>query len=147
LATCALLVGTALADPFSDIIVNERRVGRPGPLRGPTGAKRPFPLKGMELAFGPDGHLYVYGQQGWHELVARFDLEPWGRPCIPNARDCYVAVVDNAGNEILRFGYYGNPDSVGPQSPVPEPDVPLGGPMAVRSAQVERGRLYVADTM
>ncbi|HPD14886.1 MAG TPA: hypothetical protein PLE19_08050 [Planctomycetota bacterium] len=77
----------------------------------------------------------------------RFDLDPWGRLYIPNALDYYVAVVDNAGNEILRFGYYGNPDSAGPQSPVPEPDVPLGWPMAVSAGQVQRGRLYVADAM
>jgi len=78
---------------------------------------------------------------------ARFDLDPWGRLYIPNGLDYYVAIVDNAGNEILRFGYYGNPDSAGPKSPLPEPAIPLGWPMAVSAGQIEKGRLYVADAM
>ncbi|MBM4041805.1 MAG: hypothetical protein FJ290_25180 [Planctomycetes bacterium] len=77
----------------------------------------------------------------------RFDLDGWGRLYIPNALDYYVAAVDNAGNEILRFGYYANPDSAGPKSAVPEPAIPLGWPMAVSAGQVEKGRLFVADAM
>jgi hypothetical protein len=30
---------------------------------------------------------------------------------------------------------------------VPEPEIPLGWPMAVSAGQVEKGRLYVADAM
>ncbi len=78
---------------------------------------------------------------------ARFDLDGWGRLYIPNALDYYVAVVDNAGNEILRFGHYANLDSAGPKSLVPEPAIPLGWPIAVSAGQVEKGRLYVADGM
>jgi len=78
---------------------------------------------------------------------ARFDLDPWGRLYIPNGLDYYVRVVDNAGNEILRFGHYGNPDSRGPESSVAEPQVPLGWPICVSAGHVERGRLYVADTL
>jgi hypothetical protein len=77
----------------------------------------------------------------------RFDLDPWGRLYIPNALDYTVQVVDNSGNEVLKFGYYGNPDSRGPKSAVPEPEIPLGWPMAVSAGQVEKGRLYVADAM
>jgi len=78
---------------------------------------------------------------------ARFDLDPWGRLYIPNGLDYYVRIVDNAGNEILTFGYYGNPDSRGPKSALPEPEIPLGWANCVSAAQVEKGRLYVADTM
>ncbi len=77
----------------------------------------------------------------------RFDLDPWGRLYIPDALDYYVAIVDNAGNEILRLGYYANADSAGPKSALREPAVPLGWPLAVGAGQVERGRLFVADAM
>lgn len=78
---------------------------------------------------------------------ARFDLDGWGRLYIPNGLDYCVAIVDNAGNEIVRFGHYGNPDSAGPRSPLPEPPVPLGWPIAVTAGHIHRGRLYVADAM
>ena len=78
---------------------------------------------------------------------ARFDLDAWGRLYIPNGLDYYVQVVDNAGNEIARFGYYGNPDSRGPESALPEPEIPLGWPVSVSAGQVAKGRLYVADTL
>ncbi|MFQ5809971.1 MAG: hypothetical protein ACE5JM_10165, partial [Armatimonadota bacterium] len=78
---------------------------------------------------------------------ARFDLDSWGRLYIPNALDYLVRVVDNAGNEIVRFGHYGNPDSRGPGSALPEPDIPLGWPICVSAGHVEQGRLYVADAL
>ena len=76
---------------------------------------------------------------------ARFDLDLFGRLYIPNALDYHVRVVDNAGNEILRFGAYGNPDSRGPESAVPRPEVPLGWPFSVSVGRA--GRVYVADTL
>ncbi len=78
---------------------------------------------------------------------ARFDLDGWGRLYIPNGLDYYVRVVDNAGNEIAKFGYYGNPDSRGPESAVPEPAIALGWPLSVSAGQINEGRLYVADAM
>ncbi|MCX7590629.1 MAG: hypothetical protein N2255_03270 [Kiritimatiellae bacterium] len=78
---------------------------------------------------------------------ARFDLDEYGRLYIPNALDYYVAVTDNSGNEILKFGYYGNPDSFGPGSPVPDPAIALGWPIAVSAGQADKGRLFVADTL
>ncbi|MGQ9661964.1 MAG: hypothetical protein ACUVWX_06460 [Kiritimatiellia bacterium] len=78
---------------------------------------------------------------------ARFDLDGYGRLFIPNVLDYYIAVVDNAGNEILKFGYYGNPDSYGPGSPVPDPAIPFGWPIAVSAGQIAKDRLYIADTL
>jgi hypothetical protein len=76
---------------------------------------------------------------------ARFDLDGWGRLYIPNGLDYYVRMVDNTGNEITRFGYYGNHDSRGPESAVPEPAIPLGWPICVSVGQVGKKRVYVAD--
>lgn len=78
---------------------------------------------------------------------ARFDLDGWGRLYIPNGLDYYVRMVDNAGNEIARFGHYGSPDSRGPDSAVARPTIPLGWPIGVSAAQAGRRRLYVADTL
>ncbi|MHC4915316.1 MAG: tetratricopeptide repeat protein, partial [Planctomycetota bacterium] len=78
---------------------------------------------------------------------ARFDLDGWGRLYIPNGLGYYVKMVDNAGNEITRFGYYANGDSRGPESAVPDPAIPLGWPFSVSAAQVNKKRIYVADTM
>ena len=78
---------------------------------------------------------------------ARFDLDGWGRVYIPNGLDYCVKIVDNAGNEIAKFGYYGNPDSRGPESVVPDPEIGLGWPVSVSAGQLHKGRLYVADTL
>jgi DNA-binding beta-propeller fold protein YncE len=78
---------------------------------------------------------------------ARFDLDGWGRLYIPNGLDYYVTMVDNAGNRIARFGYYANGDSRGGESAVPDPKIPLGWPISVSAAQVDKKRIYVADTL
>lgn len=66
----------------------------------------------------------------------RFDLDPYGRLYIPNALRCSVAVVDNAGNTILRFGRYGNIDDKG--------DVRLGWAIGVG---ISRKHIYVSDML
>jgi hypothetical protein len=43
-------------------------------------------------------------------------------------------VVDNQGNEIVRFGSYGNADSQGPGSKVPRPAIPLAYPVAAKAS-------------
>ncbi|MBL8027513.1 MAG: T9SS type A sorting domain-containing protein, partial [Fibrobacteres bacterium] len=40
----------------------------------------------------------------------RFDVDYYGRMFAPNAVTCEVTIMDNAGNEILRFGQYDNTD-------------------------------------
>ena len=61
----------------------------------------------------------------------RFDLDEFGRLVIPNAITYSVAVLDNAGNPIVRFGHYGNYDAQGAGSPEARPDIPLGWPLGV----------------
>jgi len=54
-------------------------------------------------------------------------------------------MLDNAGNEIVRFGHYGNPDSQGSDkdSAVKKPEIPLGWPMT--AAATESGHVYIGD--
>ena len=58
---------------------------------------------------------------------ASFGLDGYGRILYPTAISQTVTLIDNAGNEILRFGTYGNPDSKGglPGEQVPTIDIPL----------------------
>jgi hypothetical protein len=75
-----------------------------------------------------------------------FELDGWGRLFIPNATTFNVRVVDNEGNEILKFGHYGNADSrgQGKDSPITTPAIPLGWPEAVG---VSHKAVYVADVL
>jgi hypothetical protein len=87
----------------------------------------------------------------------RFDVDDYGRLYIPNALTCSVQVVDNEGNEIMKFGDYGNFDSQGPESgstgsppdtlstskgKSPKPAIPTAYPM---TAKVSFKHIYVAD--
>jgi hypothetical protein len=73
-----------------------------------------------------------------------FQVDSYGRIFYPNAITCSVRVVDNAGNEILSFGKYGNIDSAGPKSMIPQPGIPLGWPEAVG---VSHTAIYVSDVL
>jgi len=78
--------------------------------------------------------------------VPRFDVDRYGRVVMPNAITNSVRVVDNAGNEILEFGKYGNFDSQwpGPDGPiVAVPDIPLTWPTG---AGCSEQHIYVNDT-
>jgi len=79
----------------------------------------------------------------------RFDLDAYGRLYIPNTCTFDVTVLDNAGNEIARFGHYGNfdsqwvpPDSKDGKPLVDKPDIPLGWPL---SAGASEKKIYVGD--
>jgi hypothetical protein len=72
----------------------------------------------------------------------RFDIDGFDRLFVPDPFRFSVAVLDTAGNELTRIGSYGNMDSRGAGSSVPQPGIPLGWPIAVDCA---RGRTYVAD--
>lgn len=73
----------------------------------------------------------------------RFDVDGFGRVYIPSALTCSIAITDDAGNEITRFGSYGNFGSQGPKSAVPVPPIPLAYPVAV---QVSQRHVYIADS-
>ena len=74
----------------------------------------------------------------------RFDIDRFDRLYIPNAVTGRVRILDNAGNEILAFGEYGNRDSDGPGSAVPVPAIPLAWPIGVG---VSQERIYVCDQL
>jgi len=124
---------------------------------GPQGAKRGKPLDegghgGDPLAF--EGTLDLYPGCGpissWRCDGAcactkpRFDVDRHSRLYIPNAITFSVSVRDNAGNEILSFGRYGNFDCQGPSSAEPRPDIPLGWPV---TAGASDAHIYVGDCL
>lgn len=74
----------------------------------------------------------------------RFDVDRYGRLYIPNAMTFSISVRDNANNEIVRFGNYGNFDSQGPKSAEPKPEIPLGWPVAAGTSE---RFIYVGDCL
>jgi hypothetical protein len=74
----------------------------------------------------------------------RFDVDDFGRLYIPNGITFSVSVRDNADNEIVRFGDYGNFDCQGPKSAEPAPAIPLGWPVGVAASDRS---LYVGDCL
>jgi len=72
----------------------------------------------------------------------RFDLDPWGRLFIPNAITSDVVVADNKGNNIVKFGEYGNMDSKGLGSLVPGPSIPLAAPLDCATSD---NYIYISD--
>jgi len=74
----------------------------------------------------------------------RFDVDPSGRLYIPNALTYKVSVRDNADNEILSFGGYGNFDAEGPKSREPKPDIAIGWPIFSMASDKH---IYVGDCL
>jgi len=71
-----------------------------------------------------------------------FDVDPFGRAFLPQAYVHSVMVLDANGNKVLRIGRYGNADSRGPGSPVPEPEI---GFVWVRGVSATDRALYAYD--
>jgi sugar lactone lactonase YvrE len=61
----------------------------------------------------------------------RFCLDEHERLFVPDVFRSRVTVLDTAGTELARIGNYGNVDSAGPKSLLPEPKIPLAFPNAV----------------
>jgi hypothetical protein len=74
----------------------------------------------------------------------RFGVDGYGRIYYPTNILPRVTVIDNAGNEILRFGTYGNRDSMAglPGDRVPTKGIPLAFPNSVDATD---NYIYVAD--
>jgi hypothetical protein len=112
-----------------------------------------IPWQGSQVGNFVEGARTVYPElapqvnRGCVCKEARFDLDAYGRLYVPNGLDYLVRIYDNTGTEILRFGHYGNADACGPESAVPEPPIPLGWPVAVAAGHLDKGRLYVVDTL
>ena len=74
--------------------------------------------------------------------TSRFGLDYYGRTYLPDVGRFAVQVLDAAGNPVLAFGDYGNPDSAGPGSAIPGPEIPLAWPVA---ASPGKNGVYVSD--
>jgi hypothetical protein len=74
----------------------------------------------------------------------RFDVDDFGRLYIPNAITFSVSMRDNADNEIVSFGDYGNFDCQGTGSAESQPAIPLG--WAITASATDK-HIYVGDCL
>lgn len=72
----------------------------------------------------------------------RFDLDDFDRSWLPANHINSILVYDANGNKIIRIGRYGNSDSRGPGSLVPEPDIGL---CQVNTVAASDEALYIVD--
>ena len=100
--------------------------------------------------YGPFSHANWGGNSCCVCRVPRFDLDRYGRLYMPNAITNSVRIVDNAGNQVLEFGKYGNfdsqyvpADSEDGKPLVSTPAIPLTWPTG---AGVSEKAIYVLDT-
>ena len=163
--------GSVRVDRQGNVYVLE--IGLPKGFVPPQGfEKEPAYLQaaGTIYKFTPQGGDFRHGPAGWEAVGAiaaypgcapisgswsstgsachctrpRFDVDPYGRLYIPNALTYRVSVRDNAGNEVLEFGGYGNFDAQGPGSREPKPEIPLGWPIFAAAGE---NYLYVGDCL
>jgi hypothetical protein len=86
------------------------------------------------------------GDDGCECLQSLLDADPYGRVYAPSAFYSSIEMVDAAGNRIARIGAYGNADSAGPGSRVPNPEIALAWPSRCDYAEAD-GKLYIADSV
>jgi len=86
------------------------------------------------------------GDDGCECLQSQLDADPYGRVYAPSAFHSSVEMLDPAGNRIARIGAYGNADSAGPKSKVPEPEIAFAWPTECDFAEAD-GKLYVSDSV
>jgi sugar lactone lactonase YvrE len=86
------------------------------------------------------------GDDGCECLQSQLDADPYGRVYAPSAFHSSVEMVDAAGNRLARIGAYGNADSAGAGSKVPEPEIAFAWPTICDYAEAD-GRLYVSDSV
>ncbi|MHC4916617.1 MAG: hypothetical protein ACYTGB_14105 [Planctomycetota bacterium] len=91
------------------------------------------------------GYVGSHGKElGCHCETTRFDVDGYDRIFAPDLFRFRVYCLDSAGNEIAHFGSYGNMDSRGAESPVPEPEIPWAWPLSVECG---RDKVFVADVI
>ena len=89
------------------------------------------------------GYIGSHGKElGCHCETTRFDIDGYDRIFITDIFRFRVYVLDSAGNEITHFGSYGNMDSRGKGSAIPEPEITFGWPLSVDCAQ---DKAFIAD--
>ncbi|HIQ20491.1 MAG TPA: hypothetical protein EYH34_04535 [Planctomycetes bacterium] len=77
-------------------------------------------------------------------VPVRFDVDRFGRVFYPDVCGFRIGVLDTAGNLMLHFGSYGNQDSAGHRSPIPEPGIAFAWPQIVAA---DSSTVYVADQL
>ena len=93
---------------------------------------------GVSLASG----RYNLSHSGCTCSNCRISVDDFGRTYVPAAHRSCVRLIDTAGNEILRIGRYGNADSTGPGTALPEAGIPMRYPIATA---LSKQFLYVAE--
>ena len=76
--------------------------------------------------------------------TGRFAIDESDRLFVPDVFRFSIGVLDANGNELARFGQYGNMDSAGPKSAIPTPAIPFAWPDSVA---VGAGKAYVVDRL
>ncbi|MFH1022626.1 MAG: SMP-30/gluconolactonase/LRE family protein [Planctomycetota bacterium] len=133
---------------------------------GPEGGKAVFyeknpPNEGVVGVMGSSGQFRITGQlTGFFPGISpvstapsrmccacftpRFDLDGFDRVFVPDVARFSVRVLDSAGNELTRIGRYGNADSAGPGSKIPEPEIAFAWPAYVAATDEA---VYVSDML
>jgi hypothetical protein len=91
----------------------------------------------------PTGGLN-WGDPGCTCWNARLAVDGFGRVFVPDVFRFSVEMLDTSGNHVARIGRYGNADSAGPESKIPEPEIAFAWPAFTA---VAGGKLYVSDTV
>jgi hypothetical protein len=99
-------------------------------------------LRSYSAASGPISGAWASTGSVCHCTKPRFDLDGYGRLYVPNGVTYKVTLLDNADNQILSFGGYGNWDAQGPKSSEPKPEIPLGWPIVAGASDKY---VYVGD--
>ncbi len=160
--------GERIPDWFRGRLPADSKRHHPGNAYRQYGSILKFPPSGGEIVADPKGKSVAdcYGNSVsvtvkgalWrrragflpghgHEVgclceATRFDIDGYGRLFVPDPFRFRVEVLDASGNQITHFGSYGNMDSRGPGSPVPEPEIAFGWPLW---AVCGNDRVYVTD--
>ncbi|MEX0702353.1 MAG: hypothetical protein WD069_09685 [Planctomycetales bacterium] len=125
-------------------LTNPAALGEPDIRKGTTN----FWVQGVDWMYGGVGFCgknSTYAMGGCSCWNTRFCMDYFGRSFAPEIDRYQVAVLDSAGNLILRVGRYGNVDSAGPDSRVPLGGDEVGLFHAPYVAAHTDKRLFIAD--
>jgi len=108
------------------------------------------PYLSSRFSVEPRGAQWVYVGMSllptYHGCICRgsdLAVDPHGRVFLPDGVACRVAVLDTNGNRIRYIGGYGNMDSRGKGSPLPDPEIAFANIKMVTQASSRQVR--VAD--
>ncbi|MHC4916475.1 MAG: SMP-30/gluconolactonase/LRE family protein [Planctomycetota bacterium] len=109
---------------------------------------RPIGIEGAKWIAPGASNVHSWRSKGTKDICScessRFDVDGFGRSFYPDAVRFRVGVLDTAGNRICTFGTYGNPDSAGPKSKVPTPEIPV---YWVSAVAVDDNCAYIGDRL